>query len=212
LLSLVILGLVPRIDRQAARRSGRGANRVGLEPMDPRDKPGDDRRTGGIGHVRCGQRRGHCMTSAAIYGCSGHRLKAEERAFYAEAQPWGFILFRRNVDSPEQVKALVSDLRDSVGRDDAPVLIDQEGGRVQRLGPPHWPKYPPGAAYLKATGNVAAARELVRLGARLMAHDLRELGITVDCVPVLDVPVPGAHDIIGDRAYAQDPATVTQLG
>ena len=152
------------------------------------------------------------MTSAAIYGCSGHKLTAEERAFFAEVRPWGFILFRRNVDSPAQVKALVDDLRDSVGRADAPVLIDQEGGRVQRLGPPHWPKYPPGAAYLQAMGNVAAARELVRLGARLIAHDLRTLGITVDCVPVLDVPVPGAHDIIGDRAYAQDPATVTQLG
>jgi len=152
------------------------------------------------------------MTSAAIYGCSGHRLTAEERAFFAETRPWGFILFRRNVDSPDQVKALVDELRDSVGRADAPVLIDQEGGRVQRLGPPHWPKYPPGSAYLKAVNDPMAARELVRLGARLIAHDLRELGITVDCVPVLDVPVPGAHDIIGDRAYAQDPATVTRLG
>jgi len=152
------------------------------------------------------------MTSAAIYGCSGHRLTAEERAFFAETRPWGFILFRRNVDSPAQVKALVDELRDSVGRADAPVLIDQEGGRVQRLGPPHWPKYPPGSAYLKAVNDPMAARELVRLGARLIAHDLRELGITVDCEPVLDVPVPGAHDIIGDRAYAQDPATVTQLG
>jgi beta-N-acetylhexosaminidase len=152
------------------------------------------------------------MTSAAIYGCSGHRLTAEERAFFAETRPWGFILFRRNVDSPDQVKALVDDLRDSIGSAEAPVLIDQEGGRVQRLGPPHWPKYPPGSAYLKAVNDPMAARELVRLGARLMAHDLRVLGITVDCVPVLDVPVPGAHDIIGDRAYAQDPATVTQLG
>ncbi|PQZ83306.1 MULTISPECIES: beta-N-acetylhexosaminidase [unclassified Brevundimonas] len=152
------------------------------------------------------------MTSDAIYGCSGHKLTAEERAFFAETKPWGFILFRRNVDSPAQVKALVEELRDSVGRADAPVLIDQEGGRVQRLGPPHWPKYPPGSAYLKAVNDPMAARELVRLGARLIAHDLRELGITVDCVPVLDVPVPGAHDIIGDRAYAQDPATVTQLG
>ena len=152
------------------------------------------------------------MTSAAIYGCSGHKLTAEERAFFAETKPWGFILFRRNVDSPAQVKALVEDLRDSIGRADAPVLIDQEGGRVQRLGPPHWPKYPPGSAYLKATNDSVAARELVRLGARLIAHDLRELGISVDCLPVLDVPVPGAHDIIGDRAYAQDPATVTQLG
>ncbi len=139
-------------------------------------------------------------------------MAAEERAFFAETRPWGFILFRRNVDSPAQVKALVDELRDSVGRADAPVLIDQEGGRVQRLGPPHWPKYPPGSAYLKAVNDPMAARELVRLGARLIAHDLRELGITVDCVPVLDVPVPGAHDIIGDRAYAQDPATVTQLG
>ncbi len=152
------------------------------------------------------------MTSAAIYGCSGHKLTAEERAFFAETKPWGFILFRRNVDSPDQVKALVEELRDSIGRADAPVLIDQEGGRVQRLGPPHWPKYPPGSAYLKAANDPMAARELVRLGARLIAHDLRELGITVDCVPVLDVPVPGAHDIIGDRAYAHDPATVTQLG
>ncbi|MNK23364.1 Beta-hexosaminidase [compost metagenome] len=152
------------------------------------------------------------MTSAAIYGCSGHKLTAEERAFFAETRPWGFILFRRNVDTPDQVKALVAELRDSIGRADAPVLIDQEGGRVQRLGPPHWPKYPPGSAYLKAVNDPMAARELVRLGARLIAHDLRALGITVDCVPVLDVPVPGAHDIIGDRAYAQDPATVTQLG
>lgn len=152
------------------------------------------------------------MTSAAIYGCSGHRLTAEERAFFADARPWGFILFRRNVDRPEQVRALVDDLRDSIGDPDCPVLIDQEGGRVQRMGPPHWPKYPPGEAYLKATNDPLAARELVRLGARLIAHDLKAVGINVDCVPVIDVPVPGAHDIIGDRAYARDPATVAQLG
>lgn len=152
------------------------------------------------------------MTSAAIYGCSGPVLTEPERAFFAESRPWGFILFRRNVESPDQVRALTAALRDSIGDPDAPILIDQEGGRVQRLGPPHWPKYPPGAAYLKATNDPAAARELVRLGARLMAHDLKAVGITVDCVPVLDVPVPGAHDIIGDRAYAQDPATVSLLG
>ena len=152
------------------------------------------------------------MTSAAIYGCSGQVLTDEEHAFFAEARPWGFILFRRNVDTPDQVRTLVAALRDSIGNPDAPVLIDQEGGRVQRLGPPHWPKYPPGAAYLKATNDPASARELVRLGSRLMAHDLRDLGITVDCLPVLDVPVAGAHDIIGDRAYAQDPATVSLLG
>lgn len=153
------------------------------------------------------------MTSAAIYGCSGHRLTEPERAFFAEARPWGFILFRRNIDSPEQVRALTAELRDCIGQADAPILIDQEGGRVQRMGPPHWPKYPPGEAYLKAAGDdPLAARELVRLGARLMAHDLRDLGINVDCLPVLDVPVPGAHDIIGDRAYARDPAVVAQLG
>ncbi|MDP3802353.1 beta-N-acetylhexosaminidase [Brevundimonas sp.] len=152
------------------------------------------------------------MTSAAIYGCSGHRLTEAERAFFAEAGPWGFILFRRNIDSPDQVRALTDDLRDCIGDAEAPILIDQEGGRVQRMGPPHWPKYPPGEAYLKATNDPLAARELVRLGARLMAHDLKAVGITVDCLPVLDVPVPGAHDIIGDRAYARDPATVAQLG
>ncbi|WP_406852060.1 beta-N-acetylhexosaminidase [Brevundimonas sp. BH3] len=153
------------------------------------------------------------MVSAVIFGCAGYRLSAEEKSFFAEANPWGFILFRRNVENPDQVKALVTELRACVGRDDAPVLIDQEGGRVQRLGPPFWPKYPPGAAYLQAAdGDVSKARELVRLGARLMAHDLHELGINVDCVPVLDVPVPDAHDIIGDRAYARDPQTVARLG
>ncbi|WAC60963.1 beta-N-acetylhexosaminidase [Brevundimonas sp. SL130] len=152
------------------------------------------------------------MTSAAIYGCAGHRLTEDERAFFAETRPWGFILFRRNIDSPEQVRALTDELRAAIGDADAPILIDQEGGRVQRMGPPHWPKYPPGNAYLKATNDPMDARELARLGARLMAHDLREVGINVDLLPVLDVPVPGAHDIVGDRAYGQDPATVALLG
>jgi beta-N-acetylhexosaminidase len=152
------------------------------------------------------------VTSAAIYGCSGPVLTEAERDFFGEVRPWGFILFRRNVETPDQVRTLVADLRTSIDDPDAPVLIDQEGGRVQRLGPPHWPKYPPGAAWLRSTNDPSTARELVRLGARLMAHDLKALGITVDCVPVMDVPVPGAHDIIGDRAYAQDPGTVTRLG
>lgn len=152
------------------------------------------------------------MTSAAIYGCAGHRLTEAEKTFFAETRPWGFILFRRNIDTPDQVRALTSELRAAIGNADAPILIDQEGGRVQRMGPPHWPKYPPGDAYLKATNDLSTARELVRLGARLMAHDLREVGINVDCAPVLDTPVPGAHDIIGDRAYGADPETVAQLG
>lgn len=152
------------------------------------------------------------MTSAAIYGCAGHRLTEDERAFFAKARPWGFILFRRNIDTPEQVRALTDELRASIGDPDAPILIDQEGGRVQRMGPPHWPKYPPGDAYLKATNDPQDARDLVRLGARLIAHDLREVGINVDLAPVLDVPVPGSHDIVGDRAYGQDPQTVALLG
>ncbi|WP_395651460.1 beta-N-acetylhexosaminidase [Brevundimonas sp.] len=152
------------------------------------------------------------MRTAAIYGCAGHVLTEDERAFFAEQRPWGFILFRRNIDTPDQVRALTAALRASVDDPKTPILVDQEGGRVQRLGPPHWAKYPPGDAYLKATNNPLAARELVRLGARLMAHDLKAVGIDIDCAPVLDVPTPGAHDIIGDRAYARDPALVAQLG
>lgn len=151
------------------------------------------------------------MSSAAILACRGAVLTPEERAFFAEARPWGFILFRRNVESPEQVLRLTDAMREAVGWD-CPVLVDQEGGRVQRLGPPHWSRYPPGEAFLKATNDPLTARELARLGGRLMAHDLKAVGINVDCAPVLDVPTPGAHDIIGDRAYAQDPATVAQLG
>ena len=152
------------------------------------------------------------MISAAIFGCAGLELTAEERDFFREVQPWGFILFKRNVDTPGQVRRLVDSFREIVGRTDAPVLVDQEGGRVQRLGPPHWPKYPTGRAYGLADPDPLVRRELVRLGARLMAHDLRELGINVDAVPVLDVPQPGAHDIIGDRAYAEDPETIAVMG
>ena len=150
---------------------------------------------------------------AFIAGCSGHSLTPDERAFFREARPWGFILFKRNIATPSQVLALTSELREVVGRDDAPVLIDQEGGRVQRMGPPHWPAYPPGRAYGAMTGNDPSyRREIARLGARLIAHDLRTVGIDVDCVPVLDVPVAGAHDVIGDRAYGRDAQTVAVLG
>ncbi len=149
---------------------------------------------------------------AFVAGCSGPELSPEERAFFRDADPFGFILFRRNIVSPEQVRALTAALREAVGRDEAPVLIDQEGGRVQRLGPPHWPRYPAGRAYAKLGAATVEARDSAFLGARLMAHDLLELGITVDCLPVLDVPVPGAHDVIGDRAYGEDPETVTALG
>jgi beta-N-acetylhexosaminidase len=150
---------------------------------------------------------------AFITGVAGTALTPEETAFLRAERPWGFILFRRNIGSPDQVRALCDSLRACVQRPDAPVLVDQEGGRVQRLGPPHWPRYPAGRTYGRLSGNdPLARRELARLGGRLLAHDLRAVGITVDCVPVLDVPVPGAHDVIGDRAYGEDPETVAVLG
>jgi beta-N-acetylhexosaminidase len=153
------------------------------------------------------------VAHACILGCSGPILTDEERRFFHKVQPWGFILFKRNIETPAQVIALTKALRETVDRPDAPILIDQEGGRVQRLGPPHWPVYPSGRAY----GEVAAddpltRRELTRLGARLMAHDLALLGINVDCVPVLDVPAADGHEIIGDRAYHATPSTIAELG
>jgi len=140
-------------------------------------------------------------------------LLEEEAAFFRDVRPWGFILFGRNVQSPDQVRALTEALRATVDRPDAPVLIDQEGGRVQRLGPPHWRKYPPGRAYGQLPANdPLLRREITRLGARLLAHDLAGLGINVDCLPVLDVPQAGAHDVIGDRAYGATPGEVAGLG
>jgi beta-N-acetylhexosaminidase len=147
---------------------------------------------------------------AVIFGCAGPSLSPEERAFFQEANPVGFILFKRNCESPEQVRVLVRALRATVSRAEAPVLIDQEGGRVARLQPPHWRAYP-APAKLGALGG-ARAREAVRLVARLIADDLVELGISVDCVPVLDVSRPGADAVIGDRAYSGDPAIVERLG
>jgi beta-N-acetylhexosaminidase len=153
------------------------------------------------------------MIRAFIAGLAGPTLTDDERAFFAETRPWGFILFRRNVETPAQVRALTQSLREVAERADAPILIDQEGGRVQRMGPPHWPLYPPGRAYGRIPANDhLERRELARLGARLMAHDLAAVGINVDCLPVLDVPVPGAHGIIGDRAYAEDPDGVAVIG
>jgi beta-N-acetylhexosaminidase len=152
-------------------------------------------------------------TAACILGCAGLTLSAEEAAFFRQVKPWGFILFARNVETPDQVRKLVDALRDTVGREDAPVLIDQEGGRVARLKPPHWKRYPPSQAYGELAGdNPLLKREITRLGARLLAHDLSALGVNVDCVPVLDVPDPGGHEIIGDRAYGQTPEEVAVLG
>jgi beta-N-acetylhexosaminidase len=146
---------------------------------------------------------------AVVLGCSGERLTASERDFFAAADPVGFILFRRNCSSPAQVSDLVGSLRGCVGRHDAPVLIDQEGGRVARLRPPHWRRYP-SAAHLASLPDPTAATA-ARLGARLIADDLTWLGITVDCLPVLDLPGSGADPVIGDRAYGSDPERVARL-
>ncbi len=143
---------------------------------------------------------------AAIFGCSGTALAADERAFFRDADPTGFILFARNCASPDQVRGLVAELRGTVGRDSAPVLIDQEGGRVARLGPPHWRKYP------SARAIAPLGAEAARLGARLIAGDLAALGITVDCMPVLDLPAGNADPIIGDRAYGERPDAAIALG
>ncbi|MHC4053217.1 beta-N-acetylhexosaminidase [Bradyrhizobium sp. 25ACV] len=151
-------------------------------------------------------------TRAFITGVSGTELTAVEREFIRDQRPWGFILFKRNVATPAQVAALVAELRTAAGATDAPVLIDQEGGRVQRLGPPHWPVYPPGAVFStlydtdSALGLTAA-----RLSARLIAADLADLGITVDCLPLADVPVEGADAVIGNRAYGAEPGKVAAI-
>jgi beta-N-acetylhexosaminidase len=151
--------------------------------------------------------------TAAIFGCSGPNLTPAERAFFAEVRPWGFILFGRNVESPDQLRGLTAALRETVGRVDAPILIDQEGGRVQRLGPPHWRRFPPGRAYGQLESrDPEFRRDIARLGARLLAHDLAAVGVNVDCLPVLDVPDAAAHPVIGDRAYAEDPHEVARLG
>lgn len=150
---------------------------------------------------------------AAIFGCAGLDLSAEERDFFHRSDPLGFILFARNCETPEQIARLTADLRDSVGRADAPVLIDQEGGRVQRLKPPRWRQAPTAARFGDLfRRDPALGREAVEFNMRLIAADLIPLGIDVDCVPCLDVPVPGAHDVIGDRAFALQPEIVADLG
>jgi beta-N-acetylhexosaminidase len=149
---------------------------------------------------------------AFICGCGGASLSDREIAFLERRRPWGLILFKRNCEHPTQVLALANQFRQVVGRRDAPVLIDQEGGRVQRLGPPHWRRYPSARTFGNLYG-IAPLRALraVTLIARLMAEELAEIGISIDCVPVADVPQPGSHDIIGDRAYGTDPAVASLL-
>ena len=148
---------------------------------------------------------------AFICGVKGLVLDDEERAFLRESSPWGAILFRRNVETPEQVSRLTAEIRAALGYN-APILVDQEGGRVQRLTTPHWPAYPCAARFETAGDCPETAARLAWLGARLIAHDLRAVGIDVDCLPVLDTPAPESHAIISDRAYSRNPTDVARLG
>ena len=151
--------------------------------------------------------------TSAIFGCSGKTLTVDERTFFNEVQPWGFILFARNIETPEQVAELVAELKSCVQHHDVPVLIDQEGGRVRRLRPPHWPAYPAGEVFgHHYKVNKQNGLRFAWLQSRLMACDLAKLGINVDCLPVLDVPIEGSHDVIGDRAYSKQPAVVAAIG
>jgi beta-N-acetylhexosaminidase len=153
------------------------------------------------------------MRSALIIGVAGETLRAEERSFLAVSRPAGLILFARNCSNKPQVRRLVEDVRSAAGGDSLLVLIDQEGGRVRRLKPPEWRELPPAAAYGRLYArDPALALRRARLVARLTAAELREIGVNCNCAPVLDVPQPGAHQIIGDRAYAETPAAVAALG
>jgi beta-N-acetylhexosaminidase len=148
---------------------------------------------------------------AFITGLAGPALTAEERQFLKEAEPWGLIVFTRNVRSADGLRRLIGEFRDAVGHH-APVLIDQEGGRVQRLGPPQWPSYPPGAAYgALYDQDRQIGIEAAKLGARLIAADLAALGIDVDCAPLADVPATGGDPVIGDRAYGTTPDKVAAI-
>ena len=149
---------------------------------------------------------------AFIAGVAGTELSTEERSFFRSERPWGFILFKRNVETPTQISALTGQLREALGEPEVPIFIDQEGGRVQRLGPPNWSSYPAGAVFgqlydiAPAMGVTAA-----RLSARLIADDLQRIGVTVDCLPLADVPAPGADAVIGDRAYGTEPGKVAAI-
>ena len=148
---------------------------------------------------------------AFITGLAGATISANERAFLREAHPWGLIVFKRNINTPKQFADIANVFREIIGWQ-APVLVDQEGGRVQRLGPPHWPSYPPGAVYGAIYDrDPAIGLSAARLGGHLIAADLRAVGIDVDCLPIADVPVAGGDPVIGDRAYGTEPGKVAAI-
>jgi beta-N-acetylhexosaminidase len=147
---------------------------------------------------------------AAIFGCAGPVLLAEERAFFREADPFGFILFARNVETPAQLHRLTDDLRAAVGRD-APILVDQEGGRVQRLRAPHWHEWQPPLDSIEAVGTVEAAEALMRARATVIAAELRAVGIDANCAPLGDVARAATHPFLRNRCYGSDPVTVARI-
>ena len=153
--------------------------------------------------------------SAVIFGCAGPKLKPGEAAFFRDCDPWAFILFARNIETPDQVRKLCSDLRASVSRD-ALIFVDQEGGRVQRLKPPHWRKMPPARVFgtffkSKYPSDHERGKRAAWLNYRLIANELRSVGITANCAPVLDIPVNGADPIISDRAFSSNREQIITL-
>tara|TARA_A100001037_G_C15101497_1_gene614203 strand:- start:157 stop:1176 length:1020 start_codon:yes stop_codon:yes gene_type:complete len=152
------------------------------------------------------------MPTATIFTCSSLELSADEKAFFKDVDPFGFILFADNIESPDQVRRLTESMRLCVEREDAPVLIDQEGGRVARLRPPQWRETLPAKSYGDlALKDKSAALRAIWINGRLLASELYELGINVNCAPVLDLSIPGAHDVIGDRSFGSDPTLVVDL-
>lgn len=150
-------------------------------------------------------------TGAAIFGCAGPVLLPDERAFFREADPFGFILFARNVEDPAQLRRLTHDLREAVGRE-AAVLVDQEGGRVQRLRAPHWREWEPPLDTVEAAASPEAAERQMRLRAMVIAAELAAVGIDADCIPTLDVARPATHPFLLNRCYGRDPDTVARIG
>lgn len=151
------------------------------------------------------------MASPLIFGCTSTTLSQQEQQFFTRTQPYGFILFARNIDTPEQVRALVNQLR-SCTKHHARIFIDQEGGRVARLRPPHWPEFPAAAHFANiATHSIQDAERACYDNARVIAETLTALGIDANCAPLVDIPTPGAHDIIGDRAFGNTATQVIRL-
>lgn len=153
------------------------------------------------------------MRAPVVFGCEGTTLNDWEKGFFREVTPEGYILFARNIDTPDQVRALTQSLKELDGRDDLPILIDQEGGRVARLRPPHWRSYPAAGVMcaLYERGERDSARRAAWLASRLIAEDLYRLGLSVDCAPVADIRIEGAHDIVGDRAFGRTAQVVAEL-